>query len=179
MEEVEVADGKKARARGREAAENTVGSPELRGGTSGMLGREPAGVAGTRSRTEIEQRKEGQRARSAQRSGSDENSRANQQTAGQRMKQAAAYARVSTEMREHEESLVGQIAALRQGASDREYDLPEEFIFVDKGYSGSKLDLHPQVHPQRQALERGPNGPALGRRRALSRATRLSRHSWI
>jgi site-specific DNA recombinase len=56
------------------------------------------------------------------------------------LKLAAAYARVSTERHEQQESIPSQLDALQRTASDRGYDLPAEFLFIDDGYSGARLD---------------------------------------
>lgn len=53
---------------------------------------------------------------------------------------AAAYARVSSDKQEKEETISSQIEGLCKTAEDRGYELPKEFIFTDDGYSGAKLD---------------------------------------
>ena len=55
-------------------------------------------------------------------------------------KLAAAYARVSTERHEQQESIPSQLDALHRAAAERGYDLPPEFLFIDDGYSGARLD---------------------------------------
>jgi site-specific DNA recombinase len=55
-------------------------------------------------------------------------------------KLAAGYARVSTDRHEQQESVKRQVETLQQAAAERGYELPTEFIFVDDGYSGARLD---------------------------------------
>jgi len=56
------------------------------------------------------------------------------------VKLAAAYARVSTDRQEKQETIASQLDALQKAAEDSGYDLPAEFLFIDDGYSGSTLD---------------------------------------
>ena len=53
---------------------------------------------------------------------------------------AAGYARVSTGKQEQEATIASQLAVLRQAAAERGYALPDEFLFTDDGYSGTRLD---------------------------------------
>lgn len=55
---------------------------------------------------------------------------------------AAAYIRVSTHMQE-ELSPDAQIRLIKEWANGHGYDLPEEFIFIDKGISGRKVRKRP------------------------------------
>jgi len=55
-------------------------------------------------------------------------------------KLVAGYARVSTDRQEQQESVTRQVETLQQAAAERGYELPPEFIFVDDGYSGARLD---------------------------------------
>ena len=55
---------------------------------------------------------------------------------------AAAYIRVSTHMQE-ELSPDAQIRLIKEWANGHGYDLPEEFIFIDKGISGRKVKKRP------------------------------------
>ena len=55
---------------------------------------------------------------------------------------AAAYIRVSTHMQE-ELSPDAQIRLIKEWASGHGYDLPEEFVFIDKGISGRKVKKRP------------------------------------
>jgi len=61
-------------------------------------------------------------------------------TVNRHLKLAAAYARVSTERQEQQETIASQLEALRRAAKDGGYDLPPEFEFIDEGYSGARLD---------------------------------------
>lgn len=56
------------------------------------------------------------------------------------LKTAALYARVSTEKQEKEETVESQLDVLRRAARDRGSDVPPEYVFVDEGYSGARLD---------------------------------------
>ena len=51
----------------------------------------------------------------------------------------ALYARVSTQMQEKEETVSSQIDELARYAQLQGLSIPEEFRFVDEGYSGSTL----------------------------------------
>ena len=53
---------------------------------------------------------------------------------------AAIYARVSSEAQEKDHTIASQLAALRQAAQERGYQVPPEWEFVDDGYSGARLD---------------------------------------
>jgi site-specific DNA recombinase len=53
---------------------------------------------------------------------------------------AAIYARVSSEAQEKDQTIASQLAALRQAAQARGYQVPPEWEFVDDGYSGARLD---------------------------------------
>ena len=52
---------------------------------------------------------------------------------------AALYARVSSDRQKQEQTIGSQIAALREHARNTGYDVPEEWIFQDEGYSGAIL----------------------------------------
>jgi len=52
----------------------------------------------------------------------------------------ALYARVSTQMQEKEETVASQIAELVRDASRYGLEVPDEYRFVDAGYSGSVLE---------------------------------------
>lgn len=56
------------------------------------------------------------------------------------LKTAALYARVSTDKQEKEETVESQLDGLRRAAHDRGSELPPEYVFVDEGYSGARLD---------------------------------------
>lgn len=53
---------------------------------------------------------------------------------------AALYARVSTEKQEKEETVESQLDALRRAAAERGYEVPAEYVFVDDGYTGARMD---------------------------------------
>ena len=63
------------------------------------------------------------------------------------MKVAAIYARVSSERQKEEQTIASQTAALIRFAQDEGYTVPQEWVFEDEGYSGSRLG--------RPGLERG------------------------
>jgi hypothetical protein len=70
------------------------------------------------------------------------------------LKLAAAYARVSTERHEQQESIPSQLDALQHAAAERGYDLPAEFLFSDDGYSGARLD-RPALDRLRDRISEG------------------------
>jgi site-specific DNA recombinase len=53
---------------------------------------------------------------------------------------AAIYARVSTERQERDQTIESQLTALRAWAQQHAYELRDEYVFRDEGYSGSRLD---------------------------------------
>ncbi len=53
---------------------------------------------------------------------------------------AAAYARVSTEKQEKEQTIQSQLDALRRAAGEGGLEIPPEWYFADEGYSGALLD---------------------------------------
>jgi DNA invertase Pin-like site-specific DNA recombinase len=55
------------------------------------------------------------------------------------MKTAAIYARVSSDKQKEENTIASQTAALVAFARSRGYDVPDEWIFEDEGYSGANL----------------------------------------
>src|SRR4051812_45368325 len=59
---------------------------------------------------------------------------------GGHLKVAAAYARVSSDRQEKEQTIASQLEALTQGAQQRGYQLPPDLLFIDDGYSGARLD---------------------------------------
>ena len=62
------------------------------------------------------------------------------------MNLAALYARVSSDIQEKDQTIASQLAALRQAAQERGYQVPPDWEFIDDGYSGARL--------HRPALER-------------------------
>lgn len=55
------------------------------------------------------------------------------------MKAAAIYARVSSDQQREEKTIASQTAALVEFASKAGYQVPDEWIFEDEGYSGTSL----------------------------------------
>ena len=53
---------------------------------------------------------------------------------------AAAYARVSSERQEKEQTIESQVDALRRAAEQRGLSLPSDLICIDDGYSGTTLE---------------------------------------
>jgi site-specific DNA recombinase len=53
---------------------------------------------------------------------------------------AAIYARVSTERQEREQTVESQLALLKAWVADHGHALTDDRIYVDEGYSGSRLD---------------------------------------
>jgi site-specific DNA recombinase len=105
-----------------------------------MLGRKPPRVAGSRSRATTsatgqppKQKDKGHIKKITPR----EKGIKEEQVA---RKLAAAYARVSTDRQEQQDSVGSQIEAVQQAAAAADYELPTEFLFVDDGYSGARLD---------------------------------------
>jgi hypothetical protein len=78
------------------------------------------------------------------------------QAARTRLKLAAAYARVSTDRQEQQESIGSQVEAVQRAATEGGYDLPIEFIFVDDGYSGARLD-RPALDRLRDLVSEAPS----------------------
>lgn len=55
------------------------------------------------------------------------------------MKIAAIYARVSSDQQKDEKTIASQTMALVEFARQEGYQVPEEWIFEDEGYSGASL----------------------------------------
>ena len=55
------------------------------------------------------------------------------------MKTAAIYARVSSDQQKEEKTIASQTAALREFARQEGYQVPDEWVFEDEGYSGASL----------------------------------------
>src|SRR5262245_40627609 len=87
-----------------------------------------------------------------------------------RLKLAAAYARVSTERQEQQESIGSQVEAVQQAAAKVGYELPTEFLFIDDGYSGARLD-RPALDRLRDLVSEGAIEVVL-----ISAPDRLARH---
>jgi site-specific DNA recombinase len=55
------------------------------------------------------------------------------------MKIAAIYARVSSEQQKEEKTIASQTAALIEFARQENYQIPDEWVFEDEGYSGATI----------------------------------------
>src|SRR5215468_9606721 len=55
------------------------------------------------------------------------------------MKNAAIYARVSSDKQREENTIASQTAALIAFAGEQRFEVPREWIFEDDGYSGASL----------------------------------------
>ncbi len=67
---------------------------------------------------------------------------------------AAIYARVSTERQERDQTIDSQLSVLKQWSDAHGYELSEEHIYTDEGYSGSRLD-RPGLDRLRDAVGEG------------------------
>src|SRR3954470_22614532 len=56
------------------------------------------------------------------------------------MRMTAIYARVSSEQQREENTIASQTAALIEFAKDHDLEVPNEWVFEDKGYSGATLE---------------------------------------
>lgn len=56
------------------------------------------------------------------------------------MRMTAIYARVSSEQQREENTIASQTAALIEFAKDNDLEVPKEWVFEDKGYSGATLE---------------------------------------
>ena len=56
------------------------------------------------------------------------------------MAMAAIYARVSSDQQREENTIASQTAALIEFARSRGFQVPEEWVFEDEGYSGATLE---------------------------------------
>ena len=56
------------------------------------------------------------------------------------MRMTAIYARVSSEQQREENTIASQTAALVEFAQDHDLEVPNEWVFEDKGYSGATLE---------------------------------------
>jgi site-specific DNA recombinase len=86
------------------------------------------------------------------------------------MRLTAAYARVSSDTQEKDQTIDSQLEALRRGASERGLRLTESLIFVDNGFSGARLD-RPGLDRLRDAISEGTCATVL-----VSAPDRLARH---
>src|SRR5262245_7821027 len=67
---------------------------------------------------------------------------------------AAIYARVSTERQGREQTVDSQLNALRAWAGDNGHELSSAHIYIDEGYTGSRLD-RPGLDRLRDAAQQG------------------------
>src|SRR3954471_17101597 len=67
---------------------------------------------------------------------------------------AAIYARVSTERQGRDQAIDSQLDALRRWVSGHGHELKREHIYIDEGYSGSRLD-RPALDRLRDAAREG------------------------
>lgn len=70
------------------------------------------------------------------------------------MKIAAIYARVSSDQQREEKTIASQTAALIEFARQENYQVPDEWIFEDEGYSGASL-LRPGLERVRDLAAEG------------------------
>jgi site-specific DNA recombinase len=69
-------------------------------------------------------------------------------------KTAALYARVSSQQQKDHNTIDSQVVALRDYATEEGYIVPEEWIFLDEGYSGATL-LRPGLEAVRDLASQG------------------------
>ena len=74
------------------------------------------------------------------------------------MKTAAIYARVSSDQQREDNTIASQTAALKEFAAARGFEVPEDWVFEDAGYSGAS-----------PGSARAWNGSATSRPRVTSR----------
>ena len=70
------------------------------------------------------------------------------------MKPVAIYARVSSERQKEQETIASQIAALLEHAASQNWTVPNEWRFLDEGYSGASL-VRPGLDRLRDRLAEG------------------------
>lgn len=70
------------------------------------------------------------------------------------MKPVAIYARVSSERQKEQETIASQTAALLEHAASRSWTVPNEWRFLDEGYSGANL-VRPGLDSLRDRLAEG------------------------
>jgi site-specific DNA recombinase len=70
------------------------------------------------------------------------------------MKTAAIYSRVSSEQQKEANTIASQTAALVEFAKKQGYDVPDEYVFQDEGYSGGNL-LRPGLERIRDLAAEG------------------------
>jgi hypothetical protein len=67
---------------------------------------------------------------------------------------AAIYARVSTDRQGREQTVDSQLEAFRRWANERRHELMSDHIYIDEGYTGSRLD-RPGLDALRDAVQLG------------------------
>ena len=75
------------------------------------------------------------------------------------MKPVAIYARVSSERQREQETIASQTAALLERAKEQSWVVPNEWRFLDEGYSGATL-VRPGLDRLRIWLPRGRSTPS-------------------
>jgi len=70
------------------------------------------------------------------------------------MKPVAIYARVSSERQKEQETIASQTAALLEHAASRNWTVPNEWRFLDEGYSGANL-VRPGLDSLRDRVAEG------------------------
>ncbi|MDA8334999.1 MAG: recombinase family protein [Peptococcaceae bacterium] len=70
------------------------------------------------------------------------------------MRQAAVYARVSSERQKEEQTIASQVEAMLTYAQQNDYVVPGDWVFLDEGYSGATL-LRPALDRLRDLAARG------------------------
>src|SRR5260370_26290856 len=70
------------------------------------------------------------------------------------MKTAAIYARVSSDKQKEENTSASQTAALVAFAGEQQFEVPQEWVFEDGGYSGGSL-IRPRLERVRDLAAEG------------------------
>ena len=70
------------------------------------------------------------------------------------MKPVAIYARVSSERQKEQETIASQVMALLEHAANQNWTIPDEWRFLDEGYSGASL-LRPALDALRDRIAEG------------------------
>jgi site-specific DNA recombinase len=70
------------------------------------------------------------------------------------MKPVAIYARVSSERQKEQETIASQTAALLEHAASQNWTVPDEWRFLDEGYSGASL-MRPALDSLRDCIAEG------------------------
>ena len=70
------------------------------------------------------------------------------------MKPVAIYARVSSERQKEQETIASQIMVLLEHAANQNWTVPDEWRFLDEGYSGASL-VRPALDSLRDRIAEG------------------------